>query len=145
LGPPPKKLNQLPSQATNPSDLKTLWKEYRQTSAAVAGKGNEQAFPLIVHVNNKPVVIKMIVSSKVEDVIFEIHAFERLGTLVAWAGIGPGSLGRFGRPRYLIVLECDGCVPASRTTLLPSQLKTLRKYAEAKILLQYDLQHDLGV
>lgn len=145
MGPPPKKLNQLPSQATNPSDLKTLWKEYRQTSAAVAGKGNEQAFPLIVHVNNKPVVIKMIVSSKVEDVIFEIHAFERLGTLVAWAGIGPGSLGRFGRPRYLIVLECDGCVPASRTTLLPSQLKTLRKYAEAKILLQYDLQHDLGV
>ena len=134
-----------PWNTTNPSVLKTLWKEYRQTSAAVAGKGGEEAYPLIVLVNNKQVVIKKIASSNVEDVIFEIHAFERLGTLVAWADIGRGGMGRFSKPRYLIVLKCDGCVPASKTALSPDQLKTLGKYAIANILLDYDAQHDLSV
>jgi hypothetical protein len=145
FGPPPEKLDQLPGQAPNPSVLEKLWKEYRWESAAVAGKGNKQAYPLIVPVNDKRVVIKMIASSKVEEVIFEIHAFERLGTLVAWAGIGPGVMGRFGKPRYLIVLECRECVRASGTHLSSGDLETLRERAKSKILLNYDSQHDLSV
>lgn len=113
--------------------LETLWEKYRQKS--IAGIWNDwKAYPLIVHVNDEPVVIKMIASSKVEDVIFEIHGFERIGALVAWAGIGRA---RFGlNPRYLIVLKCDGCVPASNTHLSASELKALRSYARAKILLK---------